>query len=240
MPRKKVNWELEWFKIHNPPEQFYFEFGKTILLSNNLFLTPSITTTRVLLLEVVKKIFEWEQLNDIPKNSNLEWVDVIKPVVDLLDIPKDKRKELFHYYKETQQAKLEQSIAAIKKAEANLYNDTIRLPHLVEPLKIYKAIYQLALDYFLKRETGENQLLYDLLIPLKEKMEGFGFSQYKIKNAIDDLMESFDYDSTSVGQSIYKYVKKPYFPKKITKMIDEADEHPYEPIYSVINKHLSK
>ena len=39
MPRKKVNWELEWFKIHNPPEQFYFEFGRTVLLSNNLFQT---------------------------------------------------------------------------------------------------------------------------------------------------------------------------------------------------------
>jgi hypothetical protein len=240
MPRKKVNWELEWFKIHNPPEQFYFEFGKTVLFSNNLFHTPTVTTNSVLLTKVVEKIFDWESANKIPKKKNFEWVDIIKPIVDLLDIPKDKRKELFHYYKETQQAKLEQSIAAIKKAEANLYNDTIRLPHLVEPLKIYKAIYQLALDYFLKRETGENQLLYDLLIPLKEKMEGFGFSQYKIKNAIDDLMESFDYDSTSVGQSIYKYVKKPYFPQKILKMIDEADEHPYEPIYSVINKHLSK
>ena len=39
MPRKKVNWELEWFKIHNPPEEFYFEFGKTVLRSNNLFHT---------------------------------------------------------------------------------------------------------------------------------------------------------------------------------------------------------
>ena len=24
MPRKKKNWELEWFGIHNPPEAFYF------------------------------------------------------------------------------------------------------------------------------------------------------------------------------------------------------------------------
>ncbi|MBT3947790.1 MAG: hypothetical protein HN999_00435 [Candidatus Marinimicrobia bacterium] len=240
MPRKKVNWELELFKIHNPPEQFYYKYRKTTLLSNNLFQTPTVITNRVLSAKVVEKVFEWEQLNDIPKNSALEWVDVIKPVVDLLDIPKDKRKELFHDYKETQQVKLEQSIAAIKKAEANLFNDKVVLPHLLEPLKIYKALYQLALDYFLKRETGENQLLYGLLIPLKEKMEGFGFSQYKIKNAIDDLMESFDYDSISVGQSIYKYVKKPYFPKKILKMIDEAEKHPYEPIYSVINKHLSK
>ena len=48
MPRKKVNWELEWFKIHNPAEQFYFKFGKTVLLSNNLFHTPTVTTNSVL------------------------------------------------------------------------------------------------------------------------------------------------------------------------------------------------
>jgi hypothetical protein len=53
-------------------------------------------------------------------------------------------------------------------------------------------------------------------------------------------MERFDYDSTSVGQSIYKYVKKPYFPPKILKMINEAEKHPFESIYSVINKYLSK
>ena len=240
MPRKKVNWELEWFKIHNPPEQFYFEFGKTVLHSNNLFHTPIVTTNRVLSTKVIEKIFDWESANKIPKKRKFEWLDIIKSIVDLLDIPKEKRKELFKYYKETQQVKLEQSIEAIKKAEANLYNDAIRLPDLVEPLKIYKAIYQLALDYFLKRETGENQLLYDLLIPLKEKMEDKNFSQYKIKSSIDDLVERFDYDSKSVGQSIYKYVKKPYFPTKILKMIDEVEKHPFESIYSIINKYLSK
>ena len=48
MPRKKVNWELEWFKIHNPPEQFYFKFGNTVLISNNLFQTPTVTTNRII------------------------------------------------------------------------------------------------------------------------------------------------------------------------------------------------
>ena len=61
MPRKKVNWELEWFKIHNPPEQFYFEFGKTVLFSNNLFQTPTVTTNSVLSTKVVEKIFDWER-----------------------------------------------------------------------------------------------------------------------------------------------------------------------------------
>ena len=72
MPRKKVNWELEWFKIHNPPEQFYFEFGKTVLLSNNLFHTPTVTTNRVLSTKVVEKIFDWESANKIPKKRNFE------------------------------------------------------------------------------------------------------------------------------------------------------------------------
>ena len=99
MPRKKVNWELEWFKIHNPPEQFYFEFGKTVLHSNNLFHTPIVTTNRVLSTKVIEKIFDWESANKIPKKRKFEWLDIIKSIVDLLDIPKEKRKELFKYYK---------------------------------------------------------------------------------------------------------------------------------------------
>ena len=106
MPRKKVNWELEWFKIHNPPEQFYFKFGKTVLLSNNLFHTPTVTTNSVLSTKVVEKIFDWESANKISKKRNFEWLDIIKPIVDLLDIPKEKRKELFKYYKETQRPML--------------------------------------------------------------------------------------------------------------------------------------
>ena len=92
MPRKKVNWELEWFKIHNPPEQFYFEFGKTVLFSNNLFQTPTVTTNSVLSTKVVEKIFDWESANKISKKRNFEWLDIIKPIVDLLDIPKEKRR----------------------------------------------------------------------------------------------------------------------------------------------------
>ncbi len=111
MPRKKVNWELEWFKIHNPPEQFYFEFGKTVLFSNNLFQTPTVTTNSVLSTKVVEKIFDWESANKISKKRNFEWLVIIKPIVDLLYIPKEKRKELFKYYKETQQVKLYQSIS---------------------------------------------------------------------------------------------------------------------------------
>ena len=84
MPRKKVNWELEWFKIHNPPEQFYFKFGKTVLLSNNLFHTPTVTTNSVLSTKVVEKIFDWESANKISKKRNFEWLDIIKPIVDLL------------------------------------------------------------------------------------------------------------------------------------------------------------
>jgi len=57
MPRKKVNWELEWFKIHNPPEQFYFEFGKIVLLAYCLFQTPTVTTKRVLSIKVVENFF---------------------------------------------------------------------------------------------------------------------------------------------------------------------------------------
>jgi len=238
MPRKKKNWELEYFGIHNPPESFYFKFGKTTLISQQLFQTPTVTTNRVLHLEVIQKVYEWELANKIPKEKALDWVELVKPIIDLLSIPKETRKELFQQYKETQQVKLETAIKAIEKAEKNLFNDEIRLFHLVESLKAYKSIYQFALEHFNKRETGEHQLLYDLILPLVDKMKEINFSEYKIKNAIDDLMHVFDYDSKSVGQSVLKYRKKPYFPKRLLKTIEEADKHPFLPIYNILNTHL--
>ena len=69
-------------------------------------------------------------------------------------------------------------------------------------------------------------------------MKEISFSEYKIKNAIDDLMDLFDYDSVSVGQSVLKYRKKPSFPKRLLKIIEEADKHPFLPIYDILNKHL--
>ena len=53
MPRKKRNWELENRGIHNVPEQFVYQFGNTLLFSNNLFETPSVTTNRTLRGDVV-------------------------------------------------------------------------------------------------------------------------------------------------------------------------------------------
>ena len=76
MPRKKINWELEWFKIHNPPEQFYFKFSKTTLYSDQLFKTPSVSSNAVLTKKIIDIIFEWEDDNNISKEKSLEWVRI--------------------------------------------------------------------------------------------------------------------------------------------------------------------
>ena len=67
MPRKKRNWELEFGNIHNIPEQFFYQFGKVTLHSENIFKTPSVTTNRVLQTDTVHKIFIWEHDNKIKK-----------------------------------------------------------------------------------------------------------------------------------------------------------------------------
>ena len=145
MPYKKRNWELENKGIHNPPEQFFYQFGKTTLYSNSLFKTPNVITKTLLQREVVDKIFYWEKNNKITKTKRMEWVELIKPITDLLKIPKKTRKELFADYKETQIVKLKQSIDAIDKAEKCLYNEKIRLYHVAEPLKNQKLLYQIVL-----------------------------------------------------------------------------------------------
>ena len=238
MPRKKRNWELEFGNIHNIPEQFFYQFGKVTLHSENIFKTPSVTTNRVLQTDTVHKIFIWEHDNKIKKIKRMEWVDLINPITDLLKIPKKTRKELFSDYKETQIVKLKQYISAMEKAGKILYNDEIRLIHLVEPLINHKLVYQIVLKTITKRQTGEHQLLYDLLMPVVDRLEEHGLSDYRIRKVIDNLMRVFEYDGESVGQSVLKYKKKPYFPKKIMDMIDDAGNQPFQPFHQALKRHL--
>ena len=238
MPRKKRNWELENKGIHNPPEQFYYQFSKTTLYSDSLFKTPTVITTRVLQGDVVDKIYKWEKDNNITKTNMTEWVNLINPITDLLKIPKKTRKELFADYKETQIVKLKQSIDAIDKAENNLYNDNVRLVHLVEHLLNQKLVYQVVLKSLSKRQTGEHQLLYDLLMPVVYRLAEIGESEYRIKRVIDNLMLVFEYDGEAVGQSVLKYKKKPYFPKRIIDMIDDAGNQPHQPLHQALKKYL--
>ena len=168
----------------------------------------------------------------------MEWVDLINPITDLLKIPKKTRKELFSDYKETQIVKLKQYISAMEKAGKILYNDEIRLIHLVEPLINHKLVYQIVLKTITKRQTGEHQLLYDLLMPVVDRLEEHGLSDYRIRKVIDNLMLVFEYDGESVGQSVLKYKKKPYFPKKIMDMIDDAGNQPFQPFHQALKRHL--
>ena len=104
-------------------------------------------------------------------------------------------------------SQLTQSIKAIEKAEKNLVNDDVRLFHLSEPLKTKRLIYEVVLKTLMKRQTGEHQLLYDLLMPVVDRLKEIGESNYRIKKVIDELMMVFNYDGESVGQSILKYKK---------------------------------
>jgi hypothetical protein len=235
MPRKKKNWELEYGNIHNNPEQFYYKFGDITLLSENLFQTPKIIKNRVLLEDVVKKIDGWVNDNKIKVKKRMEWVDLINPITDILSISKKHRKELFSDYKETQIAKLTQSIKAIEKAEKNLVNDDVRLFHLSEPLKNQRLIYEVVLKTLMKRQTGEHQLLYDLLMPVVDRLKEIGESNYRIKKVIDELMMVFNYDGESVGQSILKYKSKPYFPQKIIDLINQSKN---QPLHQALKKYL--
>ena len=238
MPRKKRNWELEFGNIHNIPEQFFYQFGKVTLHSENIFKTPSVTTNRVLQTDTVHKIFIWEHDNKIKKIKRMEWVDLINPITDLLKIPKKTRKELFSDYKETQIVKLKQYISAMEKAGKILYNDEIGLYHLVEPLLNQKMVYEIVLKTLMKRQTGEHQLLYDPLMPVVDRLEEHGLSDYRIRKVIDNLMLVFEYDGEAVGQSVLKYKKKPYYPKKIIDMINDAGNQPFQPLHQALKRHL--
>ena len=184
---------------------------------------------------MVKKIDGWVNDNKIKVKKRMEWVDLINPITDILSISKKHRKELFSDYKETQIAKLTQSIKAIEKAEKNLVNDDVRLFHLSEPLKNQRLIYEVVLKTLMKRQTGEHQLLYDLLMPVVDRLKEIGESNYRIKKVIDELMMVFNYDGESVGQSILKYKSKPYFPQKIIDLINQSKN---QPLHQALKKYL--
>ena len=238
MPIKKRNWELEYQNIHNNPENFFYKYRKTTLYSKNLFKTPNITTSRVLQADTVEKVLKWEFDNNIKSKTKMEWIDLIHPLTGLFSISKEDRKALFSGYKETQITKLQQAISAIEKAEKNLSNEEVRLNHLVEPLRNQKLVYEVVLKSLSKRKTGEHQLLYDLLMPVVNKLIDKGESKYRVRKVIDNLMLVFNYDGESVGQSIFKYKKKPYFPKRIMDMINEAGNQPFKPLHQALKEHL--
>lgn len=238
MPRKKRNWELEHQNIHNNPEKFFYTFGKVTLVSEDLFQTPKVYTNRVLLVQTVDKVYKWVHDNKILTKNKFEWVELVNPLTGIFELSKKHRKELFSDYKESQIVKLKQSISAIEKAEKELFNDQVRLNHLTEPLKNQKLVYKVVLESLSKRQTGEHQLLYDLMMPLVDRLMEIGESKYRIRKLIDNLMLVFDYDGESVGQSIFKYKKKPYFPKRIMDMINEAGNQPFQPLHQALKKHL--
>ena len=238
MPIKKRNWELEHQNIHNNPEKFFYTFGKVTLVSEDLFQTPKVYTNRVLLVQTVDKVYKWVHDNKILTKNKFEWVELVNPLTGIFELSKKHRKELFSDYKETQQIKLKQAISAIEKAEKNLFNEEVRLIHLTEPLQNQRLVYEVVLKSLSKRKVGEHQLLYDLMLPLVDRLIEIGESEYRIRKVIDNLVLVFDYDGESVGQSILKYRKKPYFPERIITMINKARNQPFQPLHQALKKHL--
>ena len=75
-------------------------------------------------------------------------------------------------------------------------------------------------------------------MPVVDRLGEIGESEYRIKRVIDNLMLVFEYDGEAVGQSVLKYKKKPYFPKRIIDMIDDAGNQPFQPLHQALKKYL--
>ena len=103
---------------------------------------------------------------------------------------------------------------------------------------ILENFYEVVLKTLIKRQTGEHQLLYDPLVSVVDRLEEHKLSDYRIREVIDNLMLVFEYDGEAVGQSVLKYKKKPYFPKKIIDMINEAGKQPFQPLHQALKRHL--
>ena len=72
-------------------------------------------------------------------------------------------------------------------------------------------------------------------MPVVDRLAEIGESEYRIKRVIDNLMLIFEYDGEAVGQSVLKYKNKPYFPKRIISMIDDAGN---QPLHQALKNHL--
>ena len=75
-------------------------------------------------------------------------------------------------------------------------------------------------------------------MPVVDNLKKHGESEYRIKKVIDNLMLIFDYDGEAVVQSILKYKNKPYFPKKIMNMINDAANQQFQPFHQALKKYL--
>ena len=193
---KKKNLERELLGIHNPPEQFYYKFKHITLLAESLSSIPTVTTHQVLRTSTVNKVYEWEKKNNLQKTTAFEWVELIKPLVHIFDLTEEERKQLFSEYLETHEAKLVESIEAIKGAIDQVYNDEVRLFDQYNQLNVQLQRYEDALNQLKDKHkrTGKYKLLYYALQPLANKFESERISHYKQGKLLEDLFKIFDFD----------------------------------------------
>ena len=122
MPKRKVSKELfqnkpaptQWA---NEPDQFIYQKGKLLIFQKDLDSLPTITISRVQMLEDAKNVISWVNDNHLTGGWD-KWNKIIgHSFIELMKIPVETQKELYSIYKDSMEVKLTNAIKRLKKVK---------------------------------------------------------------------------------------------------------------------------
>ena len=122
MPKRKVSQE----RIHNKaapeywenePEQFIYQKDKLLIFQKDFDSLPTITISRVQLLEDANNVSSWVNDNSLTGGWD-KWNKIIgHSFIELMKIPVETQKELYSIYKDSMEVKLTNAIKRLKKVK---------------------------------------------------------------------------------------------------------------------------
>ena len=230
MPRKKRNLEqIDGRSISTPPENYIYKDSNIRVIGIGLNKTPNVWIEYALTEDLFNKTREWLEVSNIVKGKTIfreevkdgqrhisnivfEWIDIIIPLHGVLNLRERERKDLFKWYMISIEVKLKSSISAIKKARNSIINDHVNLPDIINYLNTQIQTYEKDLIEFKDqhKRTGKHKFIYDLLIPLIDKLVKMKYSQYKQEKVIDKLFEKFECDTDDETYFIGRVILREY------------------------------
>ena len=122
MPKRKVSQE----RLHkkpapeywaNEPEQFIYQKGELLIFQKDFDSLPTITISRVQLLEDANNVISWVNDNSLTGGWD-KWNKIIgHSFIDLMKISVENQKELYSIYKDSMEVKLTNAIKRLKKVK---------------------------------------------------------------------------------------------------------------------------
>ena len=196
--RKKLNHEKSMGFTAAHEYEYIDEFYTVIINADYPVISKSKEQDRKTLIAVKRLIQNWLDITGIDRTDHWEkWVNPIRRLVDLYDIPPDKRKELFDQYRQTIIVKLDQAIKGCYQIQET------------EPYQSLNEIFQTNLNKIKDVEIDDRirqaiDIYTDLILP---KIRELNFRSSILIEAYKEHKNWLENQYTGSIKFVYYYLK---------------------------------